>query len=98
MIIIHAEMHIDPTKEQSFLEEITELIHSSREESGNISYDLYKDTDKNHVFKMVEVWKDAAAVAAHNGSKHFKSFTEKASSFLTKPLNINAFEGQPLQS
>ncbi|HDV4624086.1 TPA: antibiotic biosynthesis monooxygenase, partial [Bacillus anthracis] len=46
MIIIHAIFQVDPAKQQSFLEEIHPLIHSSREESGNVSYDLYKDTEK----------------------------------------------------
>ena len=42
MIIIHAIFQVDPAKQQSFLEEIQPLIHGSREESGNVSYDLYK--------------------------------------------------------
>ncbi len=46
MIIIHATFQVDPAKQQTFLEEIRPLIHSSREESGNISYDLYKDIEK----------------------------------------------------
>lgn len=57
MIIIHAIFQVDPAKQQSFLEEIRPLIHSSREESGNVSYDLYKDTEKENVYTMVEVWK-----------------------------------------
>lgn len=52
MIIIHAIFQVDPAKQQSFLEEIRPLIHSSREESGNISYDLYKDIEK----KMCIQW------------------------------------------
>ena len=46
MIIIHAIFQVDPAKQQAFLEEIQPLIHGSREESGNVSYDLYKDTEK----------------------------------------------------
>ena len=60
MIIIHAIFQVDPAKQQSFLEEIQPLIHGSREESGNVSYDLYKDTEKESVYTMVEAWKDEA--------------------------------------
>ncbi|MED3994518.1 putative quinol monooxygenase [Peribacillus frigoritolerans] len=98
MIIIHAVFHIDPTKQQSFLDELGTLINASREESGNISYNLYKDTEKEHTFTMVEVWQDAAAVASHNTSNHFTSFAAKASNFLIAPLDIKAFDGYPLQS
>ncbi|QWU45695.1 putative quinol monooxygenase [Bacillus sp. NP247] len=94
MIIIHAIFQVDPAKQQSFLEEIQPLIHGSREESGNISYDLYKDTEKENVYTMVEVWKDDKAVASHNTSEHFTSFVSKASQFLTAPLNIKVFNGE----
>ncbi|MDM8362274.1 putative quinol monooxygenase [Bacillus thuringiensis] len=94
MIIIHAIFQVDPAKQQAFLEEIQPLLHGSREESGNISYDLYKDTEKDSVYTMVEVWKDEAAVASHNTSEHFTSFVSKAPQFLTAPLNIKVYNGE----
>ncbi|EJS76798.1 putative quinol monooxygenase [Bacillus cereus] len=94
MIIIHAIFQVNPAKQQSFLEEIQPLLHGSREESGNVSYDLYKDTEKESVYTMVEVWKDEAAVAAHNTSEHFTSFVNKAAQFLTAPLDIKVYSGE----
>lgn len=94
MIIIHAIFQVDPAKQQSFLEEIQPLIHGSREESGNVSYDLYKDIEKESMYKMVEVWKDEAAVASHNTSEHFTSFVSKAAQFLTAPLDIKVYNGE----
>lgn len=94
MIIIHAIFQVDPAKQQSFLEEIQPLLHGSREESGNVSYDLYKDTEKESTYTMVEVWKDEAAVAAHNTSEHFTSFVSKAQQFLTAPLDIKVYSGE----
>ncbi|MEY8347939.1 putative quinol monooxygenase [Bacillus cereus] len=94
MIIIHAVFQVDPAKQQTFVEEIKPLIRDSREESGNVSYDLYKDTEKESVYTMVEVWQDAEAVASHNTSEHFTSFVSKASQFLTAPLDIKVYDGQ----
>ncbi|EOP26571.1 putative quinol monooxygenase [Bacillus toyonensis] len=94
MIIIHAIFQVDPAKQQAFLEEIQPLIHGSREESENVSYNLYKDTEKESVYTMVEVWKDEAAVASHNTSEHFTSFVSKAAQFLTAPLDIKAYNGE----
>ncbi|MFE6138110.1 MULTISPECIES: putative quinol monooxygenase [Bacillus] len=94
MIIIHAIFQVNPAKQQSFLEEIQPLLHGSREESGNVSYDLYKDTEKESVYTMVEVWKDKEAVASHNTSEHYTSFVSKAPQFLTAPLNIKVFNGE----
>ncbi|MNO23759.1 putative monooxygenase YcnE [compost metagenome] len=97
MILIHAGFDVDPTKEQHFLEEITSLIHASRQETGNLSYQLYKDTEKEHAYTMVEVWEDSAAVASHNSSEHFTSFSAKASLFLTAPLDLKVYDGQRLK-
>ena len=83
-----------PSKTTIILEEIQPLIHGSREESGNVSYDLYKDTEKESVYTMVEVWKDEAAVASHNTSEHFTSFVSKAAQYLTAPLDIKAYNGE----
>jgi quinol monooxygenase YgiN len=96
MVIIHATFYIDLAKEDKFLTEIQPLIEGSRAESGNIYYRLQKDTEKENVYTMVEVWKDQEAVAIHNASEHFTSFVAKADNFLTAPLDIQSFEGQPL--
>ncbi|MCA1058929.1 antibiotic biosynthesis monooxygenase [Rossellomorea aquimaris] len=97
MIIIHAEFQINPIKEQAFLEEIRPLVSSSRGEEGNISYDLMKDTERDHVYTMVEVWKDSAAVESHNGSDHFTSFVGRAPEYLTAPLNVKMYDGNKIE-
>ncbi|SFC55311.1 putative quinol monooxygenase [Bacillus sp. UNCCL81] len=97
MIIIHAKMTIDSTKEAKFLEEMTSLLELSRAEEGNISYDLTKQTDRENEFIMVEIWKDVNAVTAHNTSAHFTAFAEKAKDYLTAPIQINLFEANKLK-
>ncbi|CAH0261017.1 Putative monooxygenase YcnE [Peribacillus sp. Bi96] len=96
MIIIHAVFNINPAKQDAFLEEIQPLIEASRAESGNVSYNLHKATEKDNQFTMVEIWQDKQAVASHNSSEHFTSFVGKAKEFLTAPLDVKAFDGQPL--
>jgi quinol monooxygenase YgiN len=97
MIIIHAEFHINPTKEQAFLEEIRPLVAASRAEEGNISYDLMKDTERESVYTMVEVWKDTAAVEIHNASEHFTSFVGRAPEYLAAPLDVKIYEGNKIE-
>ncbi|PFN79169.1 antibiotic biosynthesis monooxygenase [Bacillus sp. AFS076308] len=97
MIIIHATFHINPVKQDIFLEEIQPLIASSREENGNISYRLQKDVENENVYTMVEVWQDMQAVTSHNSGNHFTKFVAKAKDFLSAPLEVKAFEGKPLK-
>ncbi|MDF2903072.1 MAG: hypothetical protein K0S25_710 [Bacillus sp. (in: firmicutes)] len=96
MIIIHATFHVNSAEQDTFLEGIQPLIAASRAESGNVSYGLQKDTEKENVYTMVEVWQDLQAVASHNSSEHFTSFSAKAKELLTAPLDVKIFEGQPL--
>ena len=97
MIIIHAGFHINPVKKAAFLDEVRPLIAASRAEEGNISYNLMKDTEKDNVYTMVEVWKDEAAVESHNTSAHFTSFVGKAPEYLAAPLDVEAYEGNKLE-
>lgn len=97
MIIIHAGFKVNAEKENDFLNEIRSLVAASRAESGNISYDLMKDTEQDGVYTMVEVWESAEAVAAHNSSEHFTSFVGKATQFMAAPLQVKMFDGKPLE-
>lgn len=96
MIIIHAEMKVNPELEAEFLVTIQELIESSRTEAGNVSYKLMKDIEQDNTYLMVEQWKDQEAVAAHNTSNHFQAFVATAPKYLTAPLQVQAFVGQPI--
>ncbi|MFB5761349.1 putative quinol monooxygenase [Paenibacillus medicaginis] len=97
MIIIHAVMHVNPVNNEGFLQGIQTLIAASREEDGNISYSLHKDTEKEFTYTMIEVWKGPDAVSSHNQSAHFQAFAAKARSYLTAPLSIKAYTGEPLE-
>jgi len=96
MIIIHAKMKVNRELESEFLETVQDLIASSRAEAGNVSYKLLKDTEEDDTYVMVEQWKDQDAVGAHNASSHFQAFVAQAPKYLTAPLDVQAFAGQPI--
>ena len=97
MMIIHAHLQVKPEQEQAFLDECKILVPASREEAGNISYELKKSTEQDGHFTMVEVWKDAEAIAAHNTSEHFTAFGQKAAAFMAAPMKLDVFSGEPVQ-
>lgn len=94
LIIIHAVFHVQPEQETAFLGDIQPLIAGSKAESGNIYYDLCKDTGRKQVYVMVEAWKDAEAVAFHNETEHFKSFISKAGTYLSEPADVKVYNAQ----
>lgn len=93
MIIIHAKFQVLPEREAQFLEEIKPLISASAAEEGNLSYELYRHTGQEHVFIMVEKWRDTDAVTGHNASPHFTGFAAKAADFLSAPLDVKVYNG-----
>ncbi|MDM5200545.1 putative quinol monooxygenase [Fictibacillus enclensis] len=97
MILIHAKMFVNPTKEEEFLAEVQQLISASQEESGNVSYELFKDTVEDSAYLMVEGWKDLEAVDAHNKSRHFTQFVGKAPNYLIRPLDVKVFNAQQVK-
>ncbi|MEC2056117.1 antibiotic biosynthesis monooxygenase [Peribacillus psychrosaccharolyticus] len=97
MIIIHAHLQVRPDQEQAFLEEAKSLLSATRAEKGNISYDLMKSTEQDHLYTMVEVWEDVEATNIHNSSKHFTSFTQKSPTFMAAPMDLKVFSGQSVQ-
>lgn len=96
MIIIHAVFHVNPELEDQFLEEVKPLVVASAAEEGNLSYELFRHTEQENVFIMVETWRDPEAVAEHNSSEHFTAFAAKAGTFLSAPLDIKVFNGTPV--
>ncbi|WNB93785.1 putative quinol monooxygenase [Bacillus sp. NEB1478] len=96
MIIIHAGFQVIKENEEVFLEESYKLIDASREESGNISYDLMKDTERNNAYLMVEVWKDHQAVQNHNESEHLTGFINKVKPYLSATKDVKIFDAKIL--
>ena len=96
MIINHVVFHIIPERQAEFLEEVKPLIAASVAEEGNFSYELYKHTEDENQFIMVETWRDSEAVSEHNASGHFTAFAAKAGTFLSAPLDVKVYNGNVL--
>jgi quinol monooxygenase YgiN len=98
MIIIHAHFQITAENEGAFLEEMQTLVVASRAEDGNVSYELMKATETDHNYTMVEIWKDRAAVEAHNTSSHFTSFAARAPEYMAAPIDVQIFAGEKIEN
>ncbi|MEG0386124.1 putative quinol monooxygenase [Solibacillus cecembensis] len=98
MIIIHAHLQVKPDQEQAFLEEVKILLSATRDEKGNISYELMKSTEQECHYTMVEIWQDIEATAIHNTSEHFTAFTQKAPTFMAAPMDLKVFSGEPIKA
>ncbi|MCU1788415.1 antibiotic biosynthesis monooxygenase [Pectobacterium polaris] len=49
------------------------VVAPSRQEAGNVQYDLHEVVDKSGSFVFFERWKDRDALTSHEQSDHFKN-------------------------
>jgi quinol monooxygenase YgiN len=92
MITIVAKCSVKPSVTEEFLELALSLVHASRVEAGNVSYEFFRDLKNPALFTFIECWKDQESVNLHNSSEHFVEFGERAAPFFSGPLDIGLYQ------
>ena len=79
--------------EDAVRQELQLLIGKSREEPGNIYYNLYQAIDDESLFLFCEGWEDQKALDEHMASAYLQGFIAKAGELLAEPV-----EGKKVES
>ena len=72
MIHYVVKMNLAEENVQKFKAIAAELVACSREEAGNIYYNLAANKKIPNQLVFLEGWKDKEAIAKHNESEHFQ--------------------------
>lgn len=72
MIKVVAKVEVKKGFVEPFVNIASELVDSSREESGNISYELTRVNNTN-LFVFIETWTSEKALELHSKTKHFSN-------------------------
>lgn len=78
-------------QEAAFIDVAKTLVDATRQETGNISYNLYQSPFSPQSFIFYEEYKDEAAFNVHANSEHFKAFANAIPDMLAEELNIEQF-------
>ena len=73
----------------TFVEALLENVRGTREEAGNLRFDLLQDADDDHRFTLFEVFRDAKALDAHRATDHYRQCMD-----IIKPLITEEFRRQ----
>ncbi|WP_067089087.1 putative quinol monooxygenase [Methanobrevibacter curvatus] len=92
MILVLAYMKLKEGKKVDLLEITKELIKKTRLENGNISYNLFNDSEDENSFVMVEQWESKDHLNAHMEIEHFKKFADAVGSILAEDLDIKEYD------
>ena len=69
-----------------------ELAEKSQAEEGCLSYTLNRSLSDPRVHAMLEVWKDQAAIDAHNASEHFTRIVPQLGALVEQADPVDLYE------
>ncbi|MBU3178733.1 antibiotic biosynthesis monooxygenase [Clostridium estertheticum] len=92
MITIVAKNILKQGKAEEFKALAEELINESRKEKGNISYNLYQDTNNCDILTFIEEWENEDIIKIHNKSKHFTSIVPKLGNLHECNTDVNLYK------
>jgi quinol monooxygenase YgiN len=93
-MIVTAIFKAKPGKESELHAELHAGATASWAEEGVRGYYVHQLMDQPGIFMNIEVYKDAAAFAAHLETNHVKSFLGKLDDLLSEPLTV--YQGSAL--
>lgn len=84
---IIATIVVKPEYRQELIGVFQQLVLASRQEAGNVRYDLHQDVKNPNRVVFFEIWQSQAAVETHGATAHFQNFL-KAIDGKTEILDI----------
>jgi autoinducer 2-degrading protein len=83
MIIVRLE--VKPDRVHDFLKLVSFNSSESRKEPGNLRFDVVRSVDNPNLFRLYEVYRDEAAVQAHQATPHYAKWRAEIEALLVVP-------------
>jgi autoinducer 2-degrading protein len=74
MVVFQIRFTIKPGQAQTFIEATAENAVKTMREPGNLRFELFRDTDDDHQFLLMEIYEDEAALEAHRNQPHLAAW------------------------
>lgn len=85
MLIVHVMVHVKPDTVDAFVAATTENARHSLQEPGIARFDVIQQVDDPTRFLLVEVYRDAAAPAAHKETAHYQRWRDTVAEMMATP-------------
>ncbi len=84
-LIVHVQVQVRPGAEDAFRSASLANVAASRREPGILRFELLADRDDPHRFLLIEVYRDAAAAAAHKETAHYAAWRDAVAELMAEP-------------
>jgi quinol monooxygenase YgiN len=85
MLVVHVHVHVKPESLDAFKQATLANGRDSLKEPGVVRFDVVQQQDDPTRFVLVEVYRDAAAAAAHKETKHYPIWRDTVAPMLAEP-------------
>ncbi|MBE2896423.1 (4S)-4-hydroxy-5-phosphonooxypentane-2,3-dione isomerase [Pasteurellaceae bacterium HPA106] len=91
MFAMLVEINIKEGKEEEFLEVFSRNHYGTRNEKGNVRFDVLRDPDVPTRFYAYEVYQNEQALEAHRTTEHYKRCIKELEPLMSKPRSKKIF-------
>jgi quinol monooxygenase YgiN len=92
-VIVFASFTPKPEALATVEQMLGSMVTATRQEPGNLEYDLYRSTSEPTTLHIFEVYTDSAALDAHRASDHYKAYRAKITDYLAEPIGVKVLQG-----
>ncbi len=85
MLVVHVHVHVKPECVEAFKQATVENARHSVREPGIARFDVVQQTDAPTRFVLVEVYRSAAAPAAHKETAHYARWRDAVAPMMAEP-------------
>ena len=87
--------HVDVAPNPAVAPMLTRLAEASRQEPGNLRFDVLQHMMRANHFTVVETWRDQAALDAHVAAAHTKRYRDELQPLTGSPLDERVLKALP---
>jgi quinol monooxygenase YgiN len=91
MLIVHVHVHVKPESVEAFTAATITNARLSRLEPGVLRFDVLQQADDPTKFVLVEIYRDAAASAAHKDTPHYPVWRDTVAPMMAEPRSSVKF-------
>ena len=84
--------HVDVAPNPAVAPMLSKLAQASRQEPGNLRFDVLQHTMRGNHFTVIETWRDQAALDAHVTAAHTKQYRDEVLPLTGSPLDERTFK------
>ena len=85
MYVVIVTIEVIPEHVDAFIAASAANHRGTREEPGNLRFDVLRDRADPHRFYLYEVYRDEAALDAHKATEHYRVWNETVAPWMARP-------------